>query len=54
MINKDSLQFFELVHVGDLISQMVEEYYQQEIRPWIDESDFLSEITTEKKAFGDM
>ncbi|KAI9208175.1 exocyst complex component Sec10-domain-containing protein [Polychytrium aggregatum] len=47
----DSMEFFELVHIGDLISQMVDAYYCEDIKPWIDEGDFLSEIIMEKKAF---
>ena len=46
-----SLQFFELIQIADMISQMVDVYYRQDIKCWIDESDFLSEIVMEKKAF---
>lgn len=51
MINPDALQFFELVHLADLIQQMIDVYYCEDIKPWIDENDFLSEIAVEKKAF---
>lgn len=51
MINQDALQFFELVHLADLIQQMIDVYYSEDIKPWIDENDFLSEIAVEKKAF---
>lgn len=51
MINQDSLQFFELVHLADLIQQMIDVYYSEDIKPWIDEYDFLSEIAVEKKSF---
>ncbi|KAI8822966.1 exocyst complex component Sec10-domain-containing protein [Fimicolochytrium jonesii] len=50
-VNPESLQFFELVHIADLIQQMIEVYYQEDVKSWIDESDFLSDIVTEKKAF---
>ncbi|KAL5033372.1 F-box protein: endocytic membrane traffic, recycling ReCYcling 1, variant 2 [Batrachochytrium dendrobatidis] len=51
MVNMDSLQFFELVHVADLIQQMVDVYYNEDVKIWIDEQDFLSDIIVEKKAF---
>ncbi|KAJ3270288.1 F-box protein: endocytic membrane traffic, recycling ReCYcling 1 [Terramyces sp. JEL0728] len=51
MINMDSLQFFDLIHMGDVIQQMVDVYYAEDIRLWIDENDFLSDIIIEKKAF---
>jgi recyclin-1 len=51
MINQDALQFFELVHLADLIQQMIEVYFSEDIKPWIDEADFLSDISVEKKAF---
>eukprot|EP00842_Homolaphlyctis_polyrhiza_P006401 jgi/Hompol1/6762/HPOL_003799-RA len=51
MVNMDSLQFFELVHIVDLIQQMIEVYYNEDVKMWIDENDFLSDIIVEKKAF---
>ncbi|KAH6570887.1 hypothetical protein BASA60_007494 [Batrachochytrium salamandrivorans] len=51
MVNMDSLQFFELVHVADLIQQMVDVYYNEDVKIWIDEQDFLSDIIVEKKMF---
>jgi hypothetical protein len=30
-VNNESLQFFDLVHVADLIQQMIEVYYQEDI-----------------------
>jgi hypothetical protein len=27
----DSLQFFDLIHVGDLVQQMIQGYYQEDI-----------------------
>jgi hypothetical protein len=30
-VNAESLQFFELIHLADLISQMVDVYYQEDI-----------------------
>ncbi|KNC99171.1 uncharacterized protein SPPG_05425 [Spizellomyces punctatus DAOM BR117] len=50
-VNPDSLQFFEMVHIADLIQQMIEVYYQEDVKPWIDESDFLSDIVVDKKSF---
>ena len=31
MVNDNALQFFELVHIGDLVQQMVEVYYNEDI-----------------------
>lgn len=31
MVNMESLQFFDLIHMGDLIQQMVEVYYSEDI-----------------------
>jgi recyclin-1 len=31
MVNNDSLQFFELVHVADLLHQMINVYYTEDI-----------------------
>ncbi|KAJ3191425.1 F-box protein: endocytic membrane traffic, recycling ReCYcling 1 [Irineochytrium annulatum] len=50
-VNMDTLSFFELIHIGDLIHQMVDVYYQEDVKPWIDENDFLSELMVEKKSF---
>ncbi|KAI9358642.1 exocyst complex component Sec10-domain-containing protein [Zopfochytrium polystomum] len=50
-VNLDSLQFFELVHVADLIHQMVDVYFVEDVKPWIDENDFLSDVMVEKKSF---
>ncbi|KAJ1566990.1 F-box protein: endocytic membrane traffic, recycling ReCYcling 1, partial [Cladochytrium tenue] len=50
-VNIDSLQFFELVHVADLIHQMIDAYFAEDVRAWIDEQDFLSDVMVEKKAF---
>ncbi|KAJ3328435.1 F-box protein: endocytic membrane traffic, recycling ReCYcling 1 [Blyttiomyces sp. JEL0837] len=50
-VNMDSLQFFELVHIADLIHQMVDVYFAEDVKPWIDETDFLSDVMVEKKSF---
>lgn len=50
-ISPELLQFFELVHIADLIQQMIEVYYQEDVKSWIDESDFLSDIVVDKKGF---
>lgn len=56
----DAFQFFELVHIADIGQQMMEVFYENEVRKYVDErycrlaqhfSDFLSEISTERKAF---
>ncbi len=31
MINMDSLQFCDLIHMGDLVQQMVQAFYQEDI-----------------------
>lgn len=31
MVNLDSLQFFELIHIADLLQQMVDVYYTEDI-----------------------
>ncbi|KAJ3220816.1 F-box protein: endocytic membrane traffic, recycling ReCYcling 1 [Clydaea vesicula] len=49
--NLDSLQFFELIHIADLVTQMVDVYYNADVKPWIDENDAFSDIVIEKKAF---
>ncbi|KAF9357427.1 F-box protein: endocytic membrane traffic, recycling ReCYcling 1 [Mortierella sp. NVP85] len=45
------MDFFELVHVADLILQMVQMYYAEEMCKHIDKMDFLNEANKEKKAF---
>ncbi|KAJ3062077.1 F-box protein: endocytic membrane traffic, recycling ReCYcling 1, partial [Podochytrium sp. JEL0797] len=50
-VNIDSLQFFELVHIADLVHQMLDVYFAEDVRPWIDENDFLSDVMIEKKSF---
>ncbi|KAF9578661.1 F-box protein: endocytic membrane traffic, recycling ReCYcling 1 [Lunasporangiospora selenospora] len=45
------MDFFELVHVVDLILQMVLVYYAEEMCKYIDKMDFLNEANKEKKAF---
>ncbi|KAF9181577.1 F-box protein: endocytic membrane traffic, recycling ReCYcling 1 [Haplosporangium sp. Z 767] len=45
------MDFFELVHVADLILQMVLVYYSEEMCKHIDKMDFLNEANKEKKAF---
>ncbi|KAJ3080943.1 F-box protein: endocytic membrane traffic, recycling ReCYcling 1 [Rhizoclosmatium hyalinum] len=50
-VNIESLQFFELVHIADLVHQMLDVYFAEDVRPWIDENDFLSDVMIEKKKF---
>ncbi|KAN0061873.1 F-box protein: endocytic membrane traffic, recycling ReCYcling 1 [Thecaphora frezii] len=45
------VHFFELVHVGDTIQQMVQVYYDQELSRHIDRTDFLNGVVREKKRF---
>ncbi|TFK45675.1 hypothetical protein OE88DRAFT_1639530 [Heliocybe sulcata] len=45
------LQFFELVHVGDTIQSMVQVYFDKELAPRIDKTDFLNGVVREKKRF---
>lgn len=45
------VHFFELVHVGDTIQQMVQVYYDQELSAHIDRTDFLNGVVREKKRF---
>ncbi|CAO1628766.1 unnamed protein product [Parajaminaea phylloscopi] len=45
------VHFFELVHVGDTISQMVQVYFTQELSRHVDQSDFLNSVVREKKRF---
>lgn len=43
------VHFFELVHVGDTISQMVQVYFDQELCRHVDKTDFLNPVVREKK-----
>lgn len=45
------MQFFEMVHIADLILQMVHLYFTEEIRKFVDINDFLAPSVTEKKKF---
>ncbi|KAK4704534.1 recyclin-1, partial [Phenoliferia sp. Uapishka_3] len=45
------VQFFELVHIGDTIQQMVEVYFDKEMAAYIDKKDFLNAVVREKKRF---
>jgi recyclin-1 len=45
------VQFFELVHIGDTILQMVQVYFDKEMKSYVDKNDFLSTIVREKKKF---
>lgn len=45
------VDFLELVHVGDLMQQMVDVFYNQELSGIVDKSDFLSPAVKEKKKF---
>ncbi|CEG65273.1 hypothetical protein RMATCC62417_02085 [Rhizopus microsporus] len=44
-------EFFELVHVADVIQQMIQLYYDEEITKHIDKLDFMNDVNKEKKAF---
>ncbi|KAI8981081.1 exocyst complex component Sec10-like protein [Pilobolus umbonatus] len=44
-------EFFELVHVADVIQQMIQLYYDEEITKNIDKFDFLNDVNKEKKTF---
>ncbi|KAF8452346.1 exocyst complex component Sec10-domain-containing protein [Boletus edulis BED1] len=48
------LQFFELVHIGDTIQSMVQVFFDKEIAPHIDKTDFLNVVVRERKRFEDM
>ncbi|KAI0926626.1 hypothetical protein AcV7_005516 [Taiwanofungus camphoratus] len=48
------LQFFELVHVGDTMQSMVQVYFDKELAPHIDRTDFLNTVVREKKRFEDV
>ncbi|GAA5865734.1 hypothetical protein JCM1840_003237 [Sporobolomyces johnsonii] len=45
------VQFFELVHIGDTIQQMVDVYFDKEMAGYIDKKDFLNTVVREKKKF---
>lgn len=45
------LQFFELVHIGDMMQQMVDAYFDQEMASFIDRTDFMNNVVKEKKIF---
>ncbi|KAI9594111.1 exocyst complex component Sec10-domain-containing protein [Syncephalis fuscata] len=45
------LRFFELIHLGDLVHQMIFVYYKEEICRFVDEHDFTNGCNAEKKAF---
>lgn len=44
-------EFFELVHVADVIQQMVQLYYDEEITKHVDKHDFMNDVNKEKKTF---
>ncbi|KAH8925276.1 hypothetical protein BT69DRAFT_1279871 [Atractiella rhizophila] len=45
------VQFFELVHIGDTIQQMVQAYFDKEMANRINRTDFLNAVVREKKKF---
>ncbi|KAJ7263992.1 exocyst complex component Sec10-domain-containing protein [Mycena haematopus] len=45
------VQFFELVHIGDTIQSMVQVFFDKELTPHIDRTDFLNAVVREKKRF---
>ncbi|CAG8580143.1 17497_t:CDS:10, partial [Acaulospora morrowiae] len=45
------VELFELVHIADLMHQMVQVYYDEEMKQYVDKSDFLNVCNKEKKAF---
>lgn len=45
------MQFFELVHIGDTIQSIVQVYFDKELAPHIDKTDFLNGVVREKKHF---
>ncbi|KAH7929274.1 hypothetical protein BV22DRAFT_1144106 [Leucogyrophana mollusca] len=45
------VQFFELVHIGDMIQSIVQVYFDKELAPHIDRTDFLNVVVREKKRF---
>ncbi|KAG2207550.1 hypothetical protein INT47_004300 [Mucor saturninus] len=44
-------EFFELVHVADVIQQMIQLYYDEEITKHVDKHDFMNDVNKEKKSF---
>ncbi|KAH9889572.1 exocyst complex component Sec10-like protein [Cubamyces lactineus] len=48
------LQFFELVHIGDTMQSMIQVYFDKELAPHIDKTDFLNSVIREKKHFEDV
>ncbi|KAI1790025.1 exocyst complex component Sec10-like protein [Ganoderma leucocontextum] len=48
------LQFFELVHIGDTMQSMIQVYFDKELAPHIDRTDFLNAVVREKKHFEDV
>ncbi|PVZ97859.1 hypothetical protein BB558_006181 [Smittium angustum] len=44
------LKFFELVHLADLVMQLIEVYYKAKISKLIDENDFLNIVNLEKRS----
>ncbi|KAJ8664074.1 hypothetical protein O0I10_000352 [Lichtheimia ornata] len=44
-------EFFEMVHIGDVIQQMVQLYYDERISKHVDKFDFLNDVNKEKKVF---
>ncbi|KAI0267323.1 exocyst complex component Sec10-like protein [Gloeopeniophorella convolvens] len=45
------VQFFELVHIGDMIQSIVQVYFDKELAPHVDITDFLNPVVREKKRF---
>ncbi|KZT40123.1 hypothetical protein SISSUDRAFT_983859 [Sistotremastrum suecicum HHB10207 ss-3] len=45
------MQFFELVHIGDTIQSMIQVFFDKEMAPHIDRTDFLNGVVREKKHF---
>jgi len=45
------VQFFELVHIGDMIQSIVQVYFNKELEPHVDLTDFLNPVVREKKRF---
>lgn len=45
------LQFFELAHIGDTIQSVIQVYFDKELAPYIDKTDFLNAVVREKKRF---
>ncbi|PVU85079.1 hypothetical protein BB560_007158 [Smittium megazygosporum] len=43
------LKFFELVHLSDLVLQLVNEYYEIKMKPFVDPDDFLSPVHIQKR-----